>query len=71
MLRREHIAKMPQYTESRIEELSAEPLVVKTEPKIEQTLNELRSALHEHIELAKESLGAQASTISALDSKAS
>jgi hypothetical protein len=31
----------------------------------------LRSALHEHIELAKESLGAQASTISALNSKAS
>ena len=62
---------MPQFTESRIEELSAEALAVKTEPEIEQTLNELRSALHEHIELAKESLGAQVVTISALEAKKS
>jgi len=62
--------KVPQHTEARIQQLCREAVAARTEADLERILPELRSALHEHICLAKDSLGGQASTISTLDSVA-
>jgi hypothetical protein len=50
---------MPAHTESRILELVSEALAATTEEDVDRVLPELRSALREHIRLAKESLEAQ------------
>jgi hypothetical protein len=52
--------KMPAHTESRILELVSAALAATTEEDVDRVLPELRSALRDHIRLAKESLGAQA-----------
>ncbi len=61
---------MPQHTEARIQQLCREVIAAKTEADVQRILPELRSALQEHIRLAKDSLEAQASTVSLLDSEA-
>ena len=58
---------MPAHTEARIQQLCTEALAAKTEGDIERILPKLRSALEEHIRLAKDSLETQVSTITALD----
>ena len=50
---------MPAHTESRIFEFVSEALAATTEEDVDRVLPELRSALREHIRLAKESLEAQ------------
>jgi len=47
-------------TETRIHALCAEAIVAKDAADIERIVSELRKALNEHIELARNSLGAQA-----------
>ena len=48
-------------------QLCTEALVAKTPADVERVLEELRSALEEHIRLAKDSLGAQVTAIAVLD----
>ena len=60
---------MPHFTETRIRKLCSEAIAVKDDADVERVVNELRSALEEHIRLAKESLSAQAAAISMLDSE--
>ena len=57
---------MPAHTESRIRELVNEALAASTEADIDRVLPELRSALHEHIRLAKDSLEVQATILHTL-----
>jgi hypothetical protein len=59
---------VPHFTETRIRKLCGEAVAVKDDD-VERVVNELRSALEEHIRLAKESLSAQAAAISMLDSE--
>jgi len=47
-------------TETRIHVLCAEAIAAKDEADIERIVAELRKAINEHIELARNSLGAQA-----------
>ena len=54
---------MPLHTEARIKELVAEALGATTPDDIDRILPELRTALHEHIKSAKDSLGTQISVI--------
>ena len=54
---------MPAYTEARIHQLVKDAIAATSEADIDRILPELRSAMHEHIRLAKESLGAQASAL--------
>jgi len=61
---------VPQYTEARIDQLCTEAIAVRDPNEIASVVSELRSALELHIQLAKESLETQASTISALSAKA-
>jgi hypothetical protein len=61
---------VPRHTESRIQQLCKKAVAAKTPQEAEQIVPELREALHEHIQLAKKSLGGQASTISTLDAAA-
>jgi len=58
---------MPLHTEARIQQLSTVALEVKTQADVERIVRELRAALEEHISLAKDSLGGQASTIALLN----
>ena len=58
---------MPAHTEARIHQLCTESLAAKTQSDVERILPELRTALEEHIRLAKDSLGAQVSAITALE----
>ena len=58
---------MPLHTEARILQLSTVALLAKTQADVEQIIRDLRAALEEHIRLAKDSLGGQASTIALLD----
>ena len=50
---------VPAHTEGRINKLVGEALAATTETDVERILPELRSALQEHIRLAKESLETQ------------
>lgn len=50
---------MPAHTEARIRELVSAALAASTEADGDRVLPEPRTALHQHIRLAKESLGAQ------------
>jgi hypothetical protein len=58
---------VPLYTESRIKNLCSEALGAKTQADIERVLEELRTALEEHILLAKESLEVQVGNFSLLN----
>ena len=62
---------MPAHTEVRIQQLCTEALAVKAKADVERIIPELRAALLEHITLAKDSLGVQASTIALLNGLAS
>jgi hypothetical protein len=55
----------------RLQQLCREVLAAKTSAETERIIPELRAALQEHIRLAKDSLGAQASAIALLDELAS
>jgi hypothetical protein len=55
----------------RLQQLCREVLAAKTSADTERIILELRAALQEHIRLAKDSLGAQASAIALLDELAS
>ena len=59
---------MPQFSEALIQRLCSEALSVTSEEDVERVLGKLRTALEEHIRLAKESLAAQVTAISALES---
>jgi hypothetical protein len=59
---------MPHYTEAKIQRLCTEAISAKSEEDIERIVKELRSALEEHVRLAKESLKAQAASLALLDS---
>jgi RNA binding exosome subunit len=61
---------MPRATEARIQKLCNKAIEAKSKDDVERVITELRSALEEHIRLAKQSLSAQASAISVLSSKA-
>jgi hypothetical protein len=61
---------VPRHTDKRIYDLCASALKAKGE-EIDSILAELRSAIEEHVSLARESLGAQATTIAMRDSAAS
>lgn len=55
------------HTEACIRRLCTEAIAAKTQADVDRIIPELRSALEEHIRLAKESLEAQASGIAALN----
>ena len=61
---------MPAHTEARIQRLCTEVLTVNSQADVDRVIPELRSALEEHISLAKDSLGVQASTIAILNRRA-
>lgn len=58
---------MPAHTEARIDLLCTEALSARTQAEVDRIVPELRSALEEHIRLARNSLQAQASTLSVLE----
>jgi len=58
---------MPAHTEARIQQLCSEGLAAKTLADIDRILPELRSALVEHVRLARESLATQVAAITSLD----
>ena len=62
---------VPHFTEARIQKLCSEAIAVQDHDDLERVVQELRSALEEHIRLAKNSLSNQASTVSFLDAKIS
>jgi hypothetical protein len=53
------LPSVPLHTEARIRKLMSEALAATSDSEVERILPELRSALQEHIRLAKESLEAQ------------
>jgi hypothetical protein len=61
---------MPAHTEARIHQLCREALTARTLEDTGRIVPDLRSALEEHIQLAKDSLGAQAHALSVLESAA-
>lgn len=64
------IATVPAHTEARIHQLCTEALGAQTQADIERILPELRSALEEHVRLAKTSLEAQVTAITVIDALA-
>jgi hypothetical protein len=61
---------MPAHTETLIQRLCAKALAAKTPEDIERVVNELRSALEEHVVMAKDSLEGQVSNFALLDAVA-
>jgi hypothetical protein len=61
------IQTVPAHTEARIHQLCTEALSAQTPADVDRIVPELRSALEEHIRLARNSLQAQASTLSVLE----
>jgi hypothetical protein len=57
--------------EAKIQRLCAEALTLTEQADIERVMTELRSAIEEHVRLARESLTAQAATLSKRDSEQS
>ena len=55
------------HTEARIQQLCTEALAAKTQADVDRILPELRSALEQHVKLAKDSLETQIATINSLD----
>jgi len=66
-----YLTNVPADTAMRLQQLCREVLAAKTSADTERIIPELRAALEEHIRLAKDSLGAQASAIALLDELAS
>lgn len=62
---------VPRATDLRVRRLCKEILAATTKAEVERILPELRSALREHIRLAKDSLELQAKAIALLDELAS
>ena len=60
---------MPAYTEAHIKQLCTEALTAKTQADIDRIIPELRSALEEHIKLAKESLEGQLTAITTINAR--
>ena len=60
---------LPRHTETKIDELCAKAQTAKTEREVKRVLTQLRSALSEHIGLARQSLEAQISALSTLEAK--
>jgi hypothetical protein len=60
---------LPRHTENKIDELCAKAKAAKTEREAERVMVASRSALAEHIGLARQSLEAQISALSALEAK--
>jgi hypothetical protein len=58
---------MPAYTEARVRRLCAEALAAQTQADVDRIVPELRSAIEEHIRLAKDSLEVQVRTIPLLE----
>ena len=58
---------MPAHTEVPIRQLCAQVLAAKTPEEVDRLINELRTALEEHVVSAKDSLEVQASNIAVLD----
>jgi len=61
---------LPRHTDIRIEQLCTEAKAAKTERDAKGVIEELRSTLAEHMDLARKSLEAQASTLTLLEAKA-
>jgi hypothetical protein len=61
------LPEVPPYTEARIKQLCTEALAAKTQADVDRILPELRSALEEHVRLAKDSLEAQVTAITAME----
>jgi F0F1-type ATP synthase membrane subunit b/b' len=64
------VQNMPPHTAARIQQLCSDAICAKTEAEIQRIIPELKAALQEHVRLAKESLQAQASAVSALENVA-
>jgi len=62
---------MPRFTENRIRQLCSTALVVRNSDEVERVVSELRAALGQHIQMARESLENQVATLSVLEAKAS
>jgi hypothetical protein len=58
---------VPARTEARIQQLCTEVVAAKTLADVDRILPELRSALEDHVRLAKESLETQIATITSLE----
>jgi hypothetical protein len=58
---------VPRYTEARIRTLCTEALIAKTPDDIERIVTELRTALEEHIPLAKDSFEGQVNNFALLN----
>ena len=64
-----YLTSVPAHTEVRIHQLCTEALAAKTQADVDRIVPELRSALEEHIRLAKDSLAIQASTLALLNGR--
>ena len=62
---------MPRFTEHRNQQLCSTALVVRNSDDVERVVSELRAALGQHMQMAKESLENQVATLSVLEAKAS
>lgn len=58
---------VPRFTESRINWLCEQAKSASTQEELEVVIEQLRTALQEHIHLAKESLAAQANAVNMLE----
>lgn len=61
---------VPHHTDIRIEQLCSQTKAAQTDGEAKGVLKELRETLAEHFGLARESLEAQVSTLTALEAKA-
>jgi hypothetical protein len=62
------IPTVPRFTEERIKRLCGEAITAKTQEDLDCVIKELRTALEEHIRLAKESLECSAIALPSLNS---
>jgi F0F1-type ATP synthase membrane subunit b/b' len=62
------VQNVPRFTEAKIQQLCTEAITVRTSEDVERVIGELREALELHIRLARESLEAQVSALTVLDS---
>jgi hypothetical protein len=60
---------MPRYTEEQIKSLCAKAVATKTDREFKAAISDLRSALAEHVRLAKDSLQTRGTMLMALDAK--
>jgi hypothetical protein len=62
------IQAVPRFTEERIKRLCSEAITTKTQEDLDRVIKELRTALEEHIRLAKKSLECSAIALPTLNS---